>query len=368
MYNRITRLAALCLAVALGLNSVSAAAPSDASQTAAPRQARWALVSNWGVNAPSHVSVYSVVPGSGALIRHSQVQAVGTGPVVAHPSGRFAYLLSEATRTVQAFRFDGAAGTLTAASSVTLPVGTNPIALAVEPRGGFLYVASTGSNTVTTFWIQPRTGALVELPRRVATGAAPTDIAVDPYGRFVFVSNWVSGSISAYRIVFGMLVPVHGSPFATEAHPMNLAVHPNGRFLYATHTDTGRVSAFNVGDRGTIAPVSGSPFPAGLDPAGVTASVDGRTLYVAEPLLEQVLVRRIDRATGALSDGQPPSAPAGNNVRTVRMDPSGRFLYVFAETQEPVWVYSIDATGAPTPVSGSPFSLGQSPLGLALVQ
>jgi len=372
MHNTVRPVAfTLTLALGLGAGRASAAGASapGSPELARARQARWALVTN---TSPGQVAVYGVERETGALSLHSTAATeTAPGSIAVHPTGRFAYVACGGTRSVQAFKFNTATGALSAVGSFPVPgAGSNPHTVAIEPLGRFLYVTSVGSNTIAGFWINPLTGALTLLPGfPLGTGTAPHEIVFDRFGFHAFVGNWRAGTISAYDIRWtGRLTPVQGSPFATDARPEGLAMHPSGRFLYAAHSDGGGVSAFAVSPRGVLTPVTGSPFAAGLDPFGVAASVDGRTLYISEPLFEVVLMRRADTATGALSDLPPSRVPAGNNVRTIRVDPSGRFLYVRAIAPSAVFAYSIDADGLLTPVVGSPFMVEPGVGGLALVR
>jgi 6-phosphogluconolactonase (cycloisomerase 2 family) len=100
----------------------------------------------------------------------------------------------------------------------------------------------------------------------------------------------------------------------------------------------------------------------------VATSADGRTLYISDPLLERILLRRIDTATGALSELSPASVAAGNNVGPMRVHRSGRFLYAAAAIfPSAVFAYVVDGTGLLSPVAGSPFAGDPALTGLALV-
>jgi 6-phosphogluconolactonase len=369
MLKTVTGILSLSLALGSGGSRANADDAPATGAVARARTARWALTTN---QTSSTASVYAIASDSGALTLHSTIATDATPNwIAAHPSGRFAYVAAFGARTVQAFRFNRATGTLTPGASVPVPgTGSNPYAVAVEPLGRFLYVTSLGSSTIAGFWIHPLTGALSPLPGfPITTGSAPHEIVFDRFGRHAFVSNWNAGTVSAYRVgLTGRLTPVAGSPFATLPRPEGLAIHPSGRFLYATHGDRGVVSAFTVSAQGVLAPLAGSPFPAGLDPFGVAASLDGRTLYVSDPAIEAVLMRRVDVSSGALSDLPPSRVRAGNNVRAIRVDPSGRLLYVASAFPGALFSYAIDANGVLTPVAGSPLAAEDGLSSLALVR
>jgi 6-phosphogluconolactonase (cycloisomerase 2 family) len=57
---------------------------------------------------------------------------------------------------------------------------------------------------------------------------------------------------------------------------------------------------------------------------------------------------------------------AGSGPRSIAVDPSGAFLFVTLSVANKVAAFRINsATGLLTPLSGSPFDTGSSPLGVA---
>jgi len=64
----------------------------------------------------------------------------------------------------------------------------------------------------------------------------------------------------------------------------------------------------------------------------------------------------------------PSHVPAGNNVRTIRVDPSGRFLYAAAVFPSAIFAYTIDAAGVLAPIAGSPYVTEPGLEGFALVR
>src|SRR5690348_15242045 len=78
-------------------------------------------------------------------------------------------------------------------------LGTSGCANHGGPVGGtpstslmFAYVANKGSNNVSAFTIDPRTGALTAVGSPAAAGTSPLSVAVDPTGKFAYVANFMS--------------------------------------------------------------------------------------------------------------------------------------------------------------------------------
>jgi 6-phosphogluconolactonase len=326
MLKTLTAVLAVAVAFGGGGSSIAQGLGPGPVRSAAPPPARWALTTNALADT---ASVYAIADGA-LTLQATVATADAPRSITVHPSGRFAYLASAGTGTLQVFRFNARLGTLTPRATVPLPGGApDPEAVAVEPLGRFLYVTDRNASTVVGFWIHPLTGALALLPGfPLATGAGPGEIVFDPQGRHAFVSNLLASTVSAYRIEFsGALRPAGGSPFATPlGQPRGLAIDPGGRFLYATHGLSAGVSAFQVHPQGALSPVPGSPFAAGADPIGAATSTDGRALYVSDPALELVLMRRATTwsRSGSIPPGVSCTSPPRCRVRSSPMPPTPR--------------------------------------------
>ena len=93
----------------------------------------------------------------------------------------------------------------------------------------------------------PNSGALTPIGQPVASGVNPNNFAVDPKGRFLFVPNTGSNTVSAYSIGSdGSLSEVMGSPFATGLTPYTAKESDSGMFLYVTNRDSNNVSVYRI--------------------------------------------------------------------------------------------------------------------------
>lgn len=82
---------------------------------------------------------------------------------------------------------------LTPLSDPTVPTGNAPNAIAVDPRGQYVYVLNSVDDTVSQYAIGPG-GALNPLSTPViASESGPASIAADPTGPYVYVANETSG-------------------------------------------------------------------------------------------------------------------------------------------------------------------------------
>ncbi|MFZ0478698.1 MAG: beta-propeller fold lactonase family protein [Terriglobales bacterium] len=158
----------------------------------------------------------------------------------------------------------GASGKHWILPPVSYTTGAYPTQVALDPVGQFLYVTSSGANTVEAFSING-TGALTS-NSTVATGKTPVGVAVNTFGQMVFVANSGGNSVSSYVIelppAYGSL-SVNGKAVTTSDGPSSVSVDQTGRFLYVTD-DGGFVSGYTINaTTGALAKIAGSPWATG---------------------------------------------------------------------------------------------------------
>jgi YVTN family beta-propeller protein len=251
----------------------------------------------------------------------------------------------------------------------------------------YLYVTAQANTTISAYTVTQSTGALTSNGNAVATGAVPSAIAVTPSGSALFVANSGSNSVSSYTINVDSTLSAASATTATGTRPTGLAIDSGGKFLFVANQGSSDISVFSINGTG-LTPVPGSPFttiPSGLSypngtlPAAVAVSASGKFLYVANQLANFVSAFAIN-PTGALSplgvpfydDGQ--TSPSG-----LAVTPNGGFLYVAnaGANSNNISAYAIcdnvinscanpnSPDGTLTPVTGSPFSAGLGPIAIA---
>jgi 6-phosphogluconolactonase len=131
----------------------------------------------------------------------------GAGPrhFALHPSGKFAYVISEMQSTVTAFSNDETTGTLHRLQTISaLPKdfrGENDDAeIQMHPSGKFLYASNRGSDTIAVFAIDPSKGTLTPVEYTPTQGKIPRSFEIDPTGTFLLAANQKSDNIVVFRI------------------------------------------------------------------------------------------------------------------------------------------------------------------------
>ena len=217
------------------------------------------------------------------------------------------------------------------------------------------------------------TGNLTPVPGSpFAAGSQPLDVATDGFGRFLYVANNLSNSISAFSInqSSGSLTPVAGSPFSMGNFLSRVAADPLGRFLYAM--DGQGVFVLTIGAAGALAPAASSPLalnppPSAIatDPSGQFLLVTQRTRFIGQN--DTVASYRVSSSGSLTPVGSPVALGQGVSPSAVGIDPGGQWVYVANLLANSTAGFSFQpVTGVLTPIPGSPFPVGQRPVAVAV--
>ena len=166
-------------------------------------------VSEYAVDASGNVAEQVGSPYTTAS-NPSAVVAAATAPI-GGSGGLFVYVANLTTNSVSVYQVCTVPTATCTQQNVTdltmLPVGSpstvgsNPVAMVVDPKSNFLYVASKSSNQVFGFRINATEGKLSALsPANMSTGLAPVALAMHSSGKFLYVSNSGSSNISGFVV------------------------------------------------------------------------------------------------------------------------------------------------------------------------
>ncbi|MFZ5523457.1 MAG: beta-propeller fold lactonase family protein [Pseudomonadota bacterium] len=306
----------------------------------------YAYVANGGGN----VSSYTIAS-SGELASVGSI-AAGVTPrsVVVDPYGLSVYVANYGTDTISGYNIGGT-GALSATTPASAAAGDGPSSVAVDPSGKFAYVANNLSADVSVFDISAGPPAAVSgtaANTRSRAGSASIAMtkgatAVTYTPKFAYVANSGSDSVSGYTITAGVLAQIvcgspatcSGNDFSAGTSPAFVAVDPYGRFAYAANSgNTNNISVYEIAfDTGQLS--ANAPAQAGNGPGAIAVDPSGRFAYVTNGD-GTVWGYGIDQAVGELTQIDMDSATAGtqsitapgSNLRSVAIDPTGRFAYV----------------------------------------
>ena len=274
-------------------------------------------------------------------------------------------------------RSDPETGALTPVSGSPFSTGgTSPERLAMDPAGEFVFVANSVSNNVTVFSLDLDTGALTPVPGSPFAAGSAASRCGDRWVRAVFLrcEQPLEQSLGVFdQPKHGALTPIAGSPFSMGNFLSRVEADPLGRFLYAM--DSQSVFVLAIGAGGALTPVAGSPLdlriPNGgptaiaADPSGQFLLVTQRTRSIGQN--DTVASYRV-RCNGSLTPvGTPVAIGEGVSPSAVAVDPGGQWVYVANQFGNSTSGFSLHpTTGILTPIPGSPFQAGESPLDVAV--
>jgi 6-phosphogluconolactonase len=299
-------------------------------------------------------------------------KTVNPSYVAVHPSGRFAYAVSEvgdymgqATGAISAYRI-GAGGQLTEIGMLS-SFGGDPCYVSVDAAGRNLFVANYGGGSIASYHIGTD-GTLTVASSIPLTGSGPHPNQKGPHGHYiaespakgrVYVADLGSDQVRVYRVdaatgtlTLDAVPPGHLPP---GSGPRHIAFHPSNRYAYVNNELASTVTVFaHDAATGALSPVQTlRTVPAGFtgenNTAEIQASADGRFVYVANRGHNSIAVFQVNATSGTLTllDVTP---SLGDWPRDFKLDPTGGFLLVEHQKSDNIVVFRIDrATGRLTP-------------------
>jgi len=168
---------------------------------------RFVIVADLGID---RLMVYQLDLATGKLIpaeRPSVEIAPETGPrhFAFHPSGKYAYVITEISDEIIVFSYDESRGALRQIQAVsTLPPdfeGRNmPADVQVLPSGKFVYGTNRGHDSIAIFAVDEHTGELRAAGYQPIDEGTPQNLALDPTGTFLLSANEKGNNVTVFRI------------------------------------------------------------------------------------------------------------------------------------------------------------------------
>jgi 6-phosphogluconolactonase len=214
----------------------------------------------------------SFIQHAGSSVNKQRQEAPHAHWVGTSPDSRFALAADLGLDEVVIYRFDVTEGTLSPNDPpfVTVNPGAGPRHFAFHPNGKFGYVLNEMDATVTAFSFHSKNGSLSvlqtinTLPKDYSGPKEAAELVVHPSGRFLYASNRAgSDTITAFSIdpARGTL-KLAGKTSTQGKTPRNFAIDPTGKFLMAANQESNNIVVFKI-DTAT----------GGLTPTGQTVEV-----------------------------------------------------------------------------------------------
>jgi 6-phosphogluconolactonase len=284
--------------------------------------------------------------------------------------------MGEPAEGVSVFRLDGRTGEMTELQVVGDLISPSfvarhphePVLFAVERESS----ADPSTGSLTTFRIDPCSGALT-LEGRVSSGGRwPSHVAVHPSGKRAYVANIAGGSVAAFPVSDGR--PAEAEVVLdrrTEAERANasadprsgprthsVALSPRGDLALVCDMGAHRVALYAVDpESGRIAAVASSELalPAGSGPRHAEFHPALPVAYLShEHASELGVVRVVDgrlELVEILSSLPAGADPARSRASDVHVHPNGRFAYVSNRGHDSIAIFELDGeSGRARPV------------------
>jgi 6-phosphogluconolactonase len=322
----------------------------------------------------SEIAGYKIAPnGSLQDLTGSPFALFGGSTLVFTPNGKFAY-----SNLGTEFSVNSTTGALH-------QIGSGNRAgryVAINPAGSFVYVLDVqpikGQSVISVFSVNQTSGILTEIPGSpfaVDTQGMQAEV-ISPDGKFLFVSTPVSsdpsfGSTAVFSInsTTGDITPVPGSPFSTPGGGNGIVVNPTGQVLYFVGNN---LSAYSISTTGALTAITGSPYSLPAVANSVKVDPSGKFLFVAinsaSKAIPGLITYSVNPTTGALTqigvDGAALNQVEALAISTGSKDVvyTPKFAYVTNQGSKTISEWTIsDATGALTPVAGSPIADNNGP-------
>jgi 6-phosphogluconolactonase (cycloisomerase 2 family) len=382
-----------------------------------------------GSQGSSVIQTFSLNPGSGHIgsVANStndtsnQTCLLNGSPasMVMHPSGGFAYVIFNSSSVCSNATQTGIAVLQVKSDGTTAQVGNlvpdaNPISLAMDSAGKFLFVAEGTAGLVNVYTIGSDgsltgvqgtfnfvNGQGFRTPNIVAVAPTPTvfpkagingvqgavcsaagdspptteylyAVDADNYVVWEFSVDMTTGALG--NLTANGPVPSH----PTDAIPAGAAVDACNRFLYVSGSLHNKINAYQIctttiqgvcaSADGSLVDVSGSPFAVtgsanGLGPIAIDPN--GNDVYVVGTLSNTVSGFRISPVSGALAALSPATVATGTEPKSIAIRADNNWMFVTNYGSASVSQYAITpATGVLT--TAQPITTDNYPFGVAV--
>jgi len=281
-----------------------------------------------------------------------------------------------------------------------IPVGANPMPVAVNPATNRVYVGNQNGNSLSV--IDGATNKTIGLP--ISVGNGPTGVAVNPATNRVYVANSLSDTMS---VIDGATNTAIGKPIAVTPRPQSVAVNPTTNRIYVTSNGPPNGPASVSVVDGATNSVVGSPItvpfgPQGLDVnpvtnrvyisgisdtnTGVVTVIDGATFTVlgspipvgnsptvvsVNSVTNRIYVSNSGDGTVTAIDGSTnkalvPAIPAGPVPTALVVNPATNLVYVSEFTNNLFESFVTVIDGATNSAAGPSITTDKAPIGLAV--
>ncbi len=287
------------------------------------------------------------------------------------------------SKGIYRLRFEPATGSLALEGAPTETV--SPSFLAFTRDGKRLFTVNETGNSATdppggvsSFSVDPATGALTLLSRNSSAGAAPCHLSLDRSERHLLLANYWGGSVMSLILgadgkigsAASYVRHMGENPTPRDPGPHPHAVHVDPSSKWALVTDLGLDKVFVYpydAERGAL---GANPHEVALEkgagPRHLAFDPDGKAVYVLNELNGTVVSFGFDPADGSLVQLHTMSTlqqgyTGKNSSAEVVISPDGRWLYASNRGPDNIAIFEVDRSSRRMRRVGYQPTLGKHP-------
>jgi 6-phosphogluconolactonase (cycloisomerase 2 family) len=244
--------------------------------------------------------------------------------------------------------------------------------ITVNRASNLLFVSNGGNQTISVFRITPATGALAGIVGSPFASGLTLDscqgisLASTPDGKFLMASS--NGAIKTFSIAANGSLSLSSTVSLLPSPMVGMKVSGDGRFLAVSHQAS--VSVFTISAiNGSLTAVAGSPFiktGTGLV-GGLDFNCDGTLLYAAEGGSTSSITDAwsVDPSGALTPIVGSPFTTAGNDSNVVFLTPDNTILYQSNQGSKDLNTFTVNPDGTLTSIGLASIAAGHTPAGLA---
>lgn len=173
----------------------------------------------------------------------------------------------------------------------------------------YLYVPDLGIDKVMVYAFNKKKGILT-LKSAAASqpGAGPRHFYIDAQNKFAYLMEELTGTVVCYKVKKGKLtfqqrISALPAGFKGAIGSADIHVSPDGKFLYCSNRgDANTISIFSIHPTDGKLTLTGHQSTLGLKPRNFNFDPSGNFLLVANQSSDEIVIFKIDKVTGLLTD------------------------------------------------------------------
>ena len=182
----------------------------------------------------------------------------------------------------------------------------------ISPDNKWLFVPDLGIDKVMIYGFDSKNGKLANDPSTgfaaAEPGAGPRHITFAPNKKYAYLIHELNGQVAAYKYKNGTLDLIQRIPSTDTAKKgfagsADIHVSPDGKFLYASNRGSFNDPAwYSINSSSGMLTLGGFQSTLGRTPRNFNIDPTGNYLLAANQGSNEIVVFKLDKSTGALTD------------------------------------------------------------------